>query len=439
MSSVKKTRDNLYDLLSEESLISHVCSDPKLLAENVGVIDTLTAERAELAKAIYEVVCNSEPLTTESLRLRGYSEEMRNLFAKLSVIAPSSSAVSVIAALREVAARRSIATASSKAFAGMTDGSEKAMDAIEMIESSVGNARMLLNGHKTSGGVSHIGDIAELVNDITWRAANPNQIKGLPFGMMRIERLLDGLQPCKLYLIGARPGVGKTSFAGDIAIDLAKSGVGVMFFSCEMSKLQLQQRLLSTLTGVNPQKSISAPYTKQELQKIRDGVREMRGWNLWIDDTDRIDIDLLRSRARKAVTKDNVKCIIIDYITLVRGVEPKSRSSKKDEVGEVSGALKALSKELNVPVIALAQLKRTGNAYNSSSNATEIPKPNLESLKESGDLEQDADAVILLHRDMSHNASVAYAIVAKNRSGMTGEVELIFSNETTSFTENPIR
>jgi replicative DNA helicase len=257
--------------------------------------------------------------------------------------------------------------------------------------------------------------------------------------MMRIERLLDGLQPCKLYLIGARPGVGKTSFAGDIAIDLAKSGVGVMFFSCEMSKLQLQQRLLSTLTGVNPQKSISAPYTKQELQKIRDGVREMRGWNLWIDDTDRIDIDLLRSRARKAVTKDNVKCIIIDYITLVRGVEPKSRSSKKDEVGEVSGALKALSKELNVPVIALAQLKRTGNAYNSSSNATEIPKPNLESLKESGDLEQDADAVILLHRDMSHNASVAYAIVAKNRSGMTGEVELIFSNETTSFTENPIR
>ena len=133
--------------------------------------------------------------------------------------------------------------------------------------------------------------------------------------------------------------------------------------------------------------------------------------------------------------KEGVKVIFVDYIGLIKGVEAKSRNSKREEVGEVSGGLKALSKELGVPVIALAQLKRTGNAYNGRSGETEAPRPTLESLKESGDLEQDADAVILLHRTENETC----AIIAKNRNGECGQVELSFQEEVTSFTEASIQ
>ena len=279
--------------------------------------------------------------------------------------------------------------------------------------------------------------MSALVEEIAWRAKNPACIRGMEFGYPKLQRMIDGLQPSKYYLIGARPSVGKTAFAGDITCQLAERGIGTMFFSAEMSDLQVRQRLLATMSGVNPSKSVNSMLTKSELDRMRNALIAMKKWNLWIDDSDRINIELLRSRARKAVSQDGVGCIIVDYIQLIRGVDPKSRTSKKDEVGEVSGALKALCKELNVPVIALAQLRRSGNAYNSSSSQTEIPKPTLESLKESGDLEQDADTVILLHRDVQKNASQATAIVAKNRSGSCGEVEFAFANDTTSFSEIP--
>ena len=438
MSTESKAR-NLYDLISEESLISHACANPKVISDNYDVIETLTGERKTLAKAIYEVASASEPITEESLRLRGYSEDVRNLFTVLSCNILASSHESVIARLRDVAARREIATAAASAYSDAIEGKKPAADAIEAIEISSGKARQILHGRAASGGVSHVSDLSGLCNDIVWRAKNPSAIKGMPFGMMRLERLLDGLQGSKLYLIGARPSVGKTAFVGDIAIDIASRGDGVIFFSCEMDKDQLQERFLANVSGVNPKKSIDGAFTKRDLDDMRNGINEIRKWSMWIDDTDRIDIDTLCSRARKAVTKDGVVCIIVDYIQLVRGTEPKSRMSKKEEVGEVSGKLKALSKELKVPVIALAQLKRSGNAYNSSSASTEIPKPNLESLKESGDLEQDADVVILLHRDMAKSASDGVAIIAKNRSGSVGEVSLLFYNDTTSFKENPIK
>tara|TARA_Y100001938_G_scaffold138958_1_gene205187 strand:- start:1693 stop:3018 length:1326 start_codon:yes stop_codon:yes gene_type:complete len=437
-STKKKARDTLYDLQSEEGFISHICNNPKILSEEHDVIDSLTAERKELAEALYDLASQGEPLTDEALRVHGSPERVRDLFGKLAPIIPPVSSRKLATALREVAARREVATAASQAFSDATEGKDPALTPIEALEAATSRSRAILQGKTLSGGVSHIGDLNDLVEDIAWRAKNPNQIKGTPFGFHKLEGLVDGLQSSKLYLIGARPSVGKTAFAGDIVVNLAKQGIGSIFFSCEMSDLQLKQRLLATLSGVNPTKSLQGALIKSELDDLRHGIKAMKDWPVWIDDTDRINIDLLRSRARRAVSKDGVGCVIVDYIQLVKGVEPKSRMSKREEVGEVSGALKAMSKELGVPVIALAQLRRTGNAYNSSSGSTEIPKPNLESLKESGDLEQDADCVILLHRDMSKNASEAHAIVAKNRSGACGEVLLSFANDTTSFRESLI-
>ena len=432
----KNARENLYDLQSEESFISHSCNNPKVLSDHHSAMECLTGERKELAKKIYEIASASEPMTEESLRLRGATEELRSLFGKLAIVTPQSSPDAVVLRLRDVAARREIASDAAAAFSLSTEGKEKAIVSIEAMEGASSRARLLLQGHLTSGGIRRVSEgLPDLINDIAWRAQNPGSIKGMAFGFRKLEQMLDGLQPSKFYLIGARPGVGKTALAGDIAVNLASAGIGGAFFSAEMSELQLNQRLLATLTGVNPTKSLSGALLRSELADLKVGLTKMKSWPLWIDDTDRIDIELLRSRARKAVSRDGAGYIIVDYIGLIRGVEAKSRLSKREEVGEVSGALKALSKELGVPVIALAQLRRTGNAYNSQSASTEIAKPNLESLKESGDLEQDADAVILLHRDPNHNIHEATAIVAKNRSGSTGEVELEFSTDTTSFKE----
>lgn len=436
-STRKQARANLYDLQSEESFIIHCCNDPKLFSASPSIIDTLSGERKELAEAIYKLAASSQPLTEESLRLAGSSEELRGLFSKLvAQPLPESASSAVIEKLRDVAARREIATHAAKAFSDASEGSEKALASVESLERGIGQARMLLQGHLTAGGISRVGEQRQsVIDDIAWRVQNPCKIRGIEFGFTQLEKILDGLQPARFYLIGARPSVGKTAFAGDIAVNLLQSGHGGVFFSAEMSNLQLQQRLLARIAGVNPTKSIHGALTKSDLIDLRRGLTEMDKWPLWIDDTDRINIDLLKSRARKAVTKDGAKWIIVDYIGLIRGVDPKSRQSKREEVGEVSAALKALSKELSVPVIALAQLKRTGNAYNSASGSTEIPKPTLESLKETGDLEQDADTVILLHRDINNNIRDATAIVAKNRSGSLGSVDLKFSADTTSFTE----
>lgn len=433
----KNAREELYDLQSEESLISHACNQPKLLAEHYSAVYTLTGERKELAEAVYKVASAGDPLTEESLRLAGYSEEIRKLFTKLAPLTPPSNPERVIARLRDVAARREVATASAKAYGLASDGKDAAEKALEELESATTRARSILHGDKTSGGICHVGELDDMLNEIAWRAQNPTKIKGITFGFPQLEKMLDGLQGSKYYLLGARPSVGKTALAGQIAVNLADMEIPSVFFSCEMSKTQVQQRLLATKCGVNPSKSVDSPLMKHELIKLRDGVIAMKKWPLWIDDTDRISIDRIRSESRRLVSQHGVKCIIIDYIQLVRGVEPKSRNSKRDEVGEVSGALKALCKELDVPVVALAQLRRSGNAYSSASGSTQVPKPTLESLKESGDLEQDADSVIMLHRDVQQNASEATAIIAKNRSGGCGEVDLSFANDTTSFSEQP--
>ena len=432
----KKARESLYDLVAEEALVSHLCTDHALFATHPDYVSLLTGERAELASVVHRIAMAGEPITDESLRLDGQSEELRLLFSKVASIPPQTSSQKVVSVLRDISARREVAAASSKAYAEAISGTGAANDAIEALEASTGKARAIMQGaSSSSGGVSHIGEMDEILDEIGWRVKNPGTIQGLHFGMPKLEMLLDGLQGSKLYLLGARPSVGKTAYAGDITKHLCEAGIGTLFFSCEMSKPQVQHRLIANLSGVNPKKSLHTPLTKSDLGKIRDAAIRMKAWNLYIDDTDRIGIDMIRSRARKHVLQNGVKVIIVDYIQLVRGIEPKSRNSKKEEVGEVSGALKALCKELDVPIVALAQLRRTGQAYVSSSNQTEIPKPSLESLKESGDLEQDADAVILLHRNVSGNASEACAIVAKNRSGSCGEVDLEFANDTTSFQE----
>jgi replicative DNA helicase len=431
-----KTQD-LYDAQAEELFLQHMISNPASTTEFGDVISVaLSAERAELGHSLIVIASNQDAFSDEALRINGASESARSLFAKISQLGlPSITVSTLIKRLRDVASRREIALRTAELFSKATEGSVPAEEIIEIAELMSAKARDISNGDSTGGGYRSMHDMDELIADMQWRCANPNQIKGYSFGYPKLERLLDGLQPSKLYLLGARPSVGKTALAGNIVSNLANNGIGSVVFSLEMPDREFRQRLLTSVCGVNPTKSLNGQLTKKDLTALRDGMSTMKKWDVYIDDTDRMNIELLRAIARRSVYRDGAKVIIIDYIQLLRGVEPKSRNSKHEEVSEVSGKLKALAKELRVPIIALAQLKRTGNAFQSDSSTTSIPRPTLESLKDSGSLEQDADTVILLHRDPSINASEADAIIAKNRSGSTGECKLTFHNDITTFKE----
>jgi len=432
---MSNTANNLYDVQAEELFLQHMIANPASTIDLSDVLNvTMSSERAELGHALIMIAGNQDAFSEESLRIHGSSEKTQMLFQKLSSLGlPTITLATLTKRLRDVAARREIATRSSELFAKSTEGSCPAEDIIEVAELMSSKARDISNGDSTGGGYRSMRDMGELSDDLCWRFENPNKIKGFSFGFPKLERMLDGLQPSKLYLLGARPSAGKTALAGNIVTNLAEQGIGSVFFSLEMPDVELRQRLLTSVSGVNPKKSLVSGITKNDLISMRSGLNKMKNWNVFIDDTDRINIELLRAIARRAVHRDKVKVIIVDYIQLLRGVDPKSRNSSVEEISEVSGKLKALAKELKVSIIALAQLKRTGNSFQSTH--TEIARPTLESLKGSGSLEQDADAVLLLHRDPAINASEADALLVKNRAGSTGEVGLDFHGDITTFKE----
>ena len=434
---MSKSANDLYDVQAEELFLQHMIANPASTVDLGDVLNvTMSADRAELGHALIMIASNQDAFSDESLRIGGASAKTRGLYSKLQSLGlPTITLPTLAKRLRDVAARREIATSASELFAKASEGLTPADDIIEIAEVMASKARHISNGDATGGGYRSMNDMDELIAEMQWRSANPNKIKGYEFGFPKLERLLDGLQASKLYLLGARPSVGKTALAGNIVTNLAEQGIGSLVFSLEMPDVELRQRLLTSVCGVNPKSSLQGAITNRDLAALRTGMVKMKTWNVFIDDSDRINIELLRAIARRAVHKDGVKVIIIDYIQLLRGVEPKSRNSEREEISEVSGKLKALAKELKVPIIALAQLKRTGNAFQSDSQQTDIPRPTLESLKGSGSLEQDADAVILLHRNPAVNASDAEALIVKNRAGSTGEARLEFHNDITTFKE----
>jgi len=433
--------NDLYDVQAEELFLQHMIANPSSTVDLGDVLNvTMSADRAELGHALIVIASNQDAFSDESLRINGVSDQTRGLYGKLQGLGlPSITLPTLTKRLRDVAARREIAIKSSELFSKASEGDSPADEIIEIAECMASKARDISNGDATGGGYRGMKDMDELLDDIKWRCANPLKIKGYEFGYPKLERMLDGLQGKRFYLIGARPSAGKTALMGNMATNLARNGINSLIFTLEMPDKDIRQRLLTSECGVNPKKSLYGALTKGDLQAIQRGIITMKEWGIKIDDTDRMNIEVLRAIARRAVRKDDIKVIFIDYIQLLRGVDPKSRSSSVEEISEVSGKLKALAKELNVPVIALAQLKRTGNAFTGSQ--TELAKPTIESLKGSGSLEQDADAVILLHRDPSVNASEADVILPKNRDGSTGESRMEFHGDITTFKEvfNPAR
>ena len=257
-------------------------------------------------------------------------------------------------------------------------------------------------------------------------------VTGLSTGFYDLDFKTAGLQPSDLILIAARPSMGKTAFVLNVAQHMAfKNGKTVAIFSLEMSKEQLVNRLFSLESHVDSQKIRTGNLSDADWKALIETAGDIGKSNLIIDDTPSISISELRSKCRKYKLEQNLDIIMIDYLQLMTGSGKSAAESRQQEISEISRSLKALARELSVPVIALSQLSRAVESRPDK-------RPMLSDLRESGAIEQDADVVMFLYRDEYYNKDsdkkgMAELILAKQRNGPIGTVDLVWLPEYTRF------
>ena len=259
-------------------------------------------------------------------------------------------------------------------------------------------------------------------------------ITGLKTGFKDIDRKLSGLQKGDLIIIGARPAMGKTTLAQNIAYNAAEiNHTGVMFFSMEMAKRQIMNRILADVAEIENDKFKNGNLTGDEFDRVNEALSEISEVPLYIDDSSVMTVLELRNKSRRAAHDHEIGLIVIDYLTLLSGTD-RYAGNRVQEVTEISKGLKQLARELDIPVIALAQLSRTVTGRDD-------PRPVLSDLRESGSIEQGADIVMMLHRpDYYHQNEEGYEptnitelLVQKHRNGSVGKIDLFFQGEYSRF------
>lgn len=263
------------------------------------------------------------------------------------------------------------------------------------------------------------------------------ETQGVPTGFPSLDRMLMGLREGQLVIIGARPAVGKTSFALNLALNAAASGYTVGFFSLEMSGKEIAQRFICAHAQVNMSNFRTGRISPQEWANINEATEELSNLDILIDDTPGTTVTEIRAKARRMLHNKEKAIIILDYLQLVSPPAGRRAESRAVEVSEMSRALKIMAKELAVPVVSLSQLSRQVESRTGK-------RPQLSDLRESGSIEQDADIVMFLDRSSSEQEAtrddrpdegITRIVLAKNRSGPIGDVDLVFMPASTKFFE----
>ena len=259
------------------------------------------------------------------------------------------------------------------------------------------------------------------------------RITGVPTGFTDLDYRTAGLHSSDLVLIAARPAMGKSAFALNIAANAAIRGkVPVAVFSLEMSKEQMASRILCSEAMVDSNKVRTGKMDEEDWVKLAGALGPLSEAGIYIDDTPGISVMEIRAKCRKLKLEKDIGLVVIDYLQLVQSSNSRRGGSREQEISEISRSLKILAKEINVPVIALSQLSRAPEQRPDH-------RPMLSDLRESGAIEQDADIVMFLYRDDYYNEdsekkNIAEVIIAKHRSGSTGTVELLWLGNYTKFT-----
>jgi replicative DNA helicase len=278
--------------------------------------------------------------------------------------------------------------------------------------------------------------IKEAIREIEEAGKREDALVGIPSGFTKLDRLTSGWQKSELIVIAARPSMGKTAFALSMARNMAiDHGKRVAIFSCEMSSIQLVNRLIISETDIPGDKIKNGRLTEEEWKQLDTRIKNLVQAPIFIDDTPAISVFELRAKCRRLMAQHKLDIVIVDYLQLMSG--PENAGSREQEVSNISRSLKSIAKELNVPILALSQLNRSVEMRGGTK------RPLLSDLRESGAIEQDADMVVFIHRqekfgmltfeDGTSTKGIAEIILAKNRNGPVDDVRLRFREEKAQF------
>ncbi|MFD1734969.1 replicative DNA helicase [Bacillus salitolerans] len=323
--------------------------------------------------------------------------------------------------------RRLIRTATTIA----TDGYSRD-DEVDVLLNEAEKSILDVSRRKGGGAFQNIKDVlVDAYDNIEQLATRVGEITGIPTGFTELDRMTAGFQRNDLIIVAARPSVGKTAFSLNIAQNVAtKAGENVAIFSLEMGAQQLVMRMLCAEGNINAQALRTGKLTPEDWGKLTMAMGSLSNAGIYIDDTPGIKINEIRSKCRRLKQESGLGMILIDYLQLIQG-NGRAGENRQQEVSEISRSLKALARELQVPVIALSQLSR-------GVESRQDKRPMMSDIRESGSIEQDADIVAFLYRDdyydkESENKNIIEIIIAKQRNGPTGTVELAFVKEYNKF------
>ncbi len=427
-----------HNTLAEQSVIGSMLFDSRCIAEVVRVLkpeDFYSDIDRELFETIYSMFIYSKTIDavtlTDQLKINGhYSDEVRDyLFKILDVTPTAKNALKYAQIVRDQALLRRLAQAGTDINAAAMEGQGEADSILELAEQKIYDIRQ----GRENGGLKKVSEVmTEVYSNLAEASKSGQKIPGLSTGLVDLDGAIMGLNKSDLILVAARPGMGKTSIALNIALNVAhlSPGVSIAIFSLEMSRAQLARNLLAMESQVELKKLQTGQLSPNDWDRVVASCVSISDMNILIDENPMLTVADISASCRRV---DNLGLVIIDYLQLMTSAGGKSRSNENRQtvVSEISRMLKIMAKDLNVPVICASQLSR-------ANESRQDKRPMLSDLRESGAIEQDADIVVALYRDDYYNKeterpNIAECIILKNRRGETGTVELRWTPEYTYF------
>ena len=427
-----------HSLEGEQAVLGSMLIDEGCVKEVMDKLvpsDFYLRQNREIFETIYTMFTYARPIdgitVCEEMRKAGTYDEntTRSYLAQLMEITPTSANVmEYVAIVRDKALLRGVAQAASEITALVQEGIGEAGEILEAAEQKIYAVR---RGQSAQDMVPLRMVLPEVLDRLSEMSESESRLPGLSTGLSAVDRKITGLNKSDLILLAARPGMGKTSFALNVALNVAKSEKKtVAVFSLEMSREQLATRLLSSEACVESGRLRTGSLRETDWEKIAAAASVLNKVDIRIDDNPMLSVADMNAKCRRI---DGLALVVIDYLQLMTSASGNNRGgeNRQQMVSDMSRMLKIMAKELNVPVICLSQLSR-------ANEKRDAKRPMLSDLRESGAIEQDADIVLFLYRDDYYNEdsekrNIAECIVAKNRHGETGKVELRWMPEYTTF------
>ncbi len=427
-----------HSLEGEQAVLGSMLIDEGCVKEVMDKLvpsDFYLRQNREIFETIYTMFTYARPIdgitVCEEMRKAGTYDEntTRSYLAQLMEITPTSANVmEYVAIVRDKALLRGVAQAAGEITALVQEGIGEAGEILEAAEQKIYAVR---RGQSAQDMVPLRMVLPEVLDRLSEMSESESRLPGLSTGLSAVDRKITGLNKSDLILLAARPGMGKTSFALNVALNVAKSEKKtVAVFSLEMSREQLASRLLSSEACVESGRLRTGSLRETDWEKIAAAASVLNKVDIRIDDNPMLSVADMNAKCRRI---DGLALVVIDYLQLMTSASGNNRGgeNRQQVVSDMSRMLKIMAKELNVPVICLSQLSRANEKRDDK-------RPMLSDLRESGAIEQDADIVLFLYRDDYYNEdsekrNIAECIVAKNRHGETGKVELRWMPEYTTF------